>query len=300
MINPGCPEGEELARLIEGKLGPDERRDLLAHVASCPTCLEIVGGSIHTLEAVRLTTELAPVRVWRRWALYGAGALAAAAGIALILLRPFGLSKDELAALPSADRLGTELSGIRGGSALVPWAFSGVPPSYGFVAGERRTTVEFRLGVRIFDVDSAIRAGDRTAAGGALADLVALLSELGTSGDVLADYHSLTQRISEGPPGAIGPALADAERGLLGRLQSPYLALGWWSEAGRMFTGVEKVRCQWPGEARLLIKGFHSRELPPGVATALRTIAETPEDRCHLEETRQQWTSAFTRILRLM
>jgi len=95
-----CPDPEQLAAYIDDKLPPDERTQVEEHLADCPDCLEILGGSAESLEEIRTAVERAqPIRPdsdppkvvslaeWLRSRplLVAGGAFATAAAVALVV-----------------------------------------------------------------------------------------------------------------------------------------------------------------------------------------------------------------------
>jgi hypothetical protein len=300
MTSTTCPGAEELARLIDGELGSEQRTTLLAHVASCPRCLEVIGGSVHALESTGLAGVVSPARIWQKRVLYAAAVLVVAAGIATVVLRSGRPSRETLAALPFASQLAAELPRGRGGPGPEAWSPAGGSYSIGVAAGKRQSTLEFRVGVRLLDLDVALRAHDRTAAGYAIADVVSFLSGLSASDELVGRYRVLERQLAGEALGATAASLGEAERHLVTQLQSPYLALGSWCESGRMSIELGRARAEWPDEARALLGALSEREVPPGVVISLRDIAEPGRDRFGLDETRRRASLAFTRILELM
>ena len=52
-----CPDPEQLAAYIDGGLPPDERTLLEEHLADCPDCRDILGGSVESLDEIREELE---------------------------------------------------------------------------------------------------------------------------------------------------------------------------------------------------------------------------------------------------
>src|SRR3954465_14012767 len=52
-----CPDPEQLAAFIDGGLPPDERTLVEEHLADCPDCRDILGGSVESLDEIRAELE---------------------------------------------------------------------------------------------------------------------------------------------------------------------------------------------------------------------------------------------------
>lgn len=98
----GCPENEELAALIDGKLEGSRRDQLMAHLNDCEDCYSIFSDSVHFLQANESARE--PQKIvkfpaesrWRRYLMPAAGLAAAV----LILLVGLPLLRDRAVESP--------------------------------------------------------------------------------------------------------------------------------------------------------------------------------------------------------
>jgi hypothetical protein len=82
---PGCLEESAIADLVEGRMTPEERAPLVAHLLTCAHCRSLVRatGALLADEAVAREIPRGVERPWRRWSL--PLGLAAAAAVVLFL-----------------------------------------------------------------------------------------------------------------------------------------------------------------------------------------------------------------------
>jgi len=94
-----CPDPEQLAAFIDGGLPPDERTLVEEHVADCPECRDILGGSAESLDEIQeligpsrarmiRPTPPAPHRRAKLKWLIGAGIALPAAAAVFLMVRP--------------------------------------------------------------------------------------------------------------------------------------------------------------------------------------------------------------------
>jgi hypothetical protein len=233
---PGCPDLERLAAFVDGRLAGGERSALVAHLADCDACREIVA------ETARLASEPAAPgeargavvpfpRAERRRA-WLAGAAAAAVALAasgLWLLRPerdpTGVALAALAAEPATrSALGEEWS----------------EPRWSVVRGEGPIVSDaaraFRLGARAAALEVALGAGDRLAARRLAVESALLLDDVPLADPVASAYRGIASALAA-PAAATRPLAEDARRGaaLAREAVDPDLwALGRWAETGRL------------------------------------------------------------------
>src|SRR5262249_602691 len=96
----GCPEPEQLAAYIDGRLPPAERTEVERHLVGCADCRDIVGDAFAETSAP--ATVIRPKTT--RWIAVTAGALAAAAAIVMVvrLQGPRSADVPEIAKLAQA------------------------------------------------------------------------------------------------------------------------------------------------------------------------------------------------------
>jgi len=78
---PACPDELVIADFVEGRLGPETRAPVVAHLLTCARCRSVVKAT-GRLAAETAVAVQAPPRSWRRWSV----PLGAAAAAALLLL----------------------------------------------------------------------------------------------------------------------------------------------------------------------------------------------------------------------
>jgi Carboxypeptidase regulatory-like domain/Putative zinc-finger len=84
------PDADQLSIFVEGADAPRERERMLAHLAECQECRDVVFLMRRPVETASVAAEVSKGWVWQRWLLSAGLAGAALAGLALLLiyLRP--------------------------------------------------------------------------------------------------------------------------------------------------------------------------------------------------------------------
>jgi CHAT domain-containing protein/tetratricopeptide (TPR) repeat protein len=262
-----CPDAETLAAFVDGRLAPADREPLARHLAACPVCYRVLvdvvqassDDAAHEDPPGRARVLAWPGRSRVRF-IAATGGLAAAAALALVLVRPAmlygpGSSRPELAPLVSA-------------------------------AGSVRTT-EARLtgGFRWAPLDSSTRS-----AAGRRVDSAALQIAAGQL------QLSLERNRSAATLAAYGTArllMADADAAISALQEATALAPGipaYWSDLAVAYLD----RAQTPGHELDLPQALEA------VDTALSLDASLPEswfnkavalERLHLrDEAREAWS----------
>jgi hypothetical protein len=244
-----CPELEDLAAFLDGKLTAEERARITEHLASCESCYEVFAGTARFLADTRDQQSLplsyrppAPQRPFdrrreswaprtRRW-WAGAAAVAAlmAATVGLLLRWPgvWGLSTGQLA----------NLVGGPAATANVPWEGRVVrgpeesrelPPELG----------SFRLGVRFVDLYLALAGDSMERADDALRRLDNLLKdiEILPPSETRTTFEAMRKSLQQGaPPRSFLADSATWEKKAIKELvvEPHFLELGSWTEACRL------------------------------------------------------------------
>lgn len=177
-----CPDLEDLAALLDGKLTARERARVTEHVAGCESCYEIFAGTAHILEDSRdeQLVPAAPRRPFERPRVARAPRPQvwwAAAALAAMLAATVGLlvfSRGARGAGPSTEQLAS-LVGRPATTVRVPWGrvMRGGTEGAPEVSLDREA---FRLGVRFLDLRVALERGDRNGAFDTLGRLNQLLN----------------------------------------------------------------------------------------------------------------------------
>jgi hypothetical protein len=237
-----CPDLEDIAALIDGRLTARERARITEHLAGCESCYEVFAGTAHILEDSR-DEELVPAaplrpferptkataprpRVW--WAAAALAAMLAVTVGLLVLLpgaRGAGPSTEQLASLVSSPAT----------TSLVPWPgrVTRGPGEQATVGPDREA---FRLGVRFLDLRLALASGDRDRAREALRRFNVLLDGMDLPSKTGDTYKAMAKQVGQGGP---LPGLASAEaaekQASAELLEEPRLVeLGRWTEACRL------------------------------------------------------------------
>ena len=308
------PELETVAAFVDGRLAGDERRRMVEHLASCDDCQELVTETVLLLREPAAADGrdaddpadddeesgksppasgrlLVPPPGRFRRALPLIAALTAAAGIALLLWTPAGdwiLRRDDrvvpvedlTSALPTDQpALQQALSdGIDGHGWPTP--LGDTPPA----TPEQEAT--FQLGVRLSELDAALRAGDGRSAKTLTYRIESLLRSLELP-PALARYYTGPSSIGEGlEAGATSEGLlhlsAEADSSLApdprdggaGFVDATYFALGKWAAAAQLAVAAGDL--DWfdePGPRRQL-RQLRRAELPADLATSVSTVVE--------------------------
>ncbi len=238
-----CPKLEDLAAFVDGRLIEDEAEAIAEHIEACERCREIVTETFRFQDDER-NAKLASVvrlsdRVRARMGWWSGLGVAAAAAMALLVVGPRLL--DERGPF-DAGTIARSLGGGDGPSAAADrYSGEGWTRTRGtsaFLGSEPRA---FRLGVRAFDLEVALAAGDRQRAESLLAEIEDLADDLDLSEDsdrraaIVEAAEVLRQRITD--PSAAAPTDLTAA-GLGTPLRDASVTrsfdLGQWAEAGRL------------------------------------------------------------------
>lgn len=285
---------ETLAAFLEGRLSKEERDQVLRALDESPgdvawladasaalSALEPAGGAhSHASSGTgQPVDQVAQARGRRLRLSLGVGGLAAAAALAMLLLLRPG-SRPGAPADVSVLLVGRSLAPARGDGALARalgegWSSPGWTVWRGSEAGtltpRQRST---RIGARLADVGVALDAQDRTAAVGALDEVIALLADVDAAGPVAAEHARLRTALrSGGVDDSVLRAASAAREHLRSVLASPWVDLGSWEELARLAAATE----QWSffsadrgGSAldqvvRRLEEGSRGDAVPPAV-----------------------------------
>jgi hypothetical protein len=249
-----CPDLEDIAAFLDGRLPADRRALLIEHLAGCESCYEAYAGAASFLEEDSQTADsrqpepLAPPgpferpdRVGRRgepqaprWRGWWAAAVAAllAVAVGLLLVRWLGGAGGEL----STERLASLVGGPAAASA-VPWKGrvtrgpaepADVPPDL----------QSFRLGVRFLDLRLTLAGGDREGADEALRRLNQLLEGIDflpeETKEAYRQLRSAAHKPDVAPRSLLPDAAAWEAKGFKDLVEPRYVELGRWTEACRL------------------------------------------------------------------
>jgi hypothetical protein len=243
-----CPELEDLAAFLDGKLTAEERARITDHLANCESCYEVFAGTARFLEDTRDQQSLppphqpvAPQRPFERWrepraprfrrrwvtAAAAAGLMAATAGLLLFWQGGWTLSTEQLASL-----VGGPVA-----TAAVPWEGKVVrgeqevqelPPEVG----------AFRLGVRFLDLHLALASGDKQRADEALRRLDNLLKDVELlPSETRTTFGAMRKSLQQGaaPRSFLADAGTREKKAIKELLVEPrFIELGSWTEACRL------------------------------------------------------------------
>jgi len=233
----GCPALETLAAFVDGRLAGSERPAVIAHLADCESCREIVvetralaGRPLVRGEEARgeVVPFRRPVRSGSRKAALAAAALVAAIAAALwFATRP----RDVGGLLAELGRDEAAVARLDGDWSEPLWS---VTRGEGPAVSEKARA--FRLGARSAGLDLALAAGDRRSARRLAAECALLVDDVPLADPVAHLYREIARGAGE-PDAALAPLAADAATAArLAResVEAPLWELGRWAEAGRL------------------------------------------------------------------
>jgi hypothetical protein len=229
---------EELAALLDGKPDQSRRAELLARLGSSEEALEAYANAasvVSELETGDTARSAAPSKVVagvsRRLPQWGWVALAATlAGVAVV---PWLLTRGRSVDQEDPTRF---VSLLAPPGQTLPRQWYGTPWPGMRGAGEPLTATAraARLGVRLVDLELAVRARDTTVSQ-ATAEIIDLIEGLPAGSPVAAVYREIGQRAAAGAPPQELESLLARGRIAVAELAGPELVqLGAWAEAGRI------------------------------------------------------------------
>lgn len=235
----GCPELEALAAFVEGKLEGTERAAVVAHLADCDACREVVAESRALAGELELagrdsSPEVRSLPVSRRPGFssgWGVG-LAAVLGLAAVGLGYLALLRPQ-----SVEAV---LGGLvnRGEALSLPETWT--DPAWSVMRGEAPTiserAVAFRLGARSADLTLALAMKDQGAVRRLAVESVFLLAAVPFSEPIATAFRELAAKVSE--PSAnwseLARSVSAANGDVRDSVDEALLDLGRWAETGRL------------------------------------------------------------------
>lgn len=265
-IDTTCPSLEEIAASVEGRLSPEERARVDAHLADCPDCYEIYLGAVE-FEIEEAGAPVVPFPERRRF-LPQVAAIAAtlALGVTgLFLYRAYNtapvLQPEELtAALAAPSSEGVWMGGVTRGD--------GEGESLSQVAA-------FRAGTFLVDIRHSLETGNEDAPD-ALSRMIDLLQEVHYGREAEEQYTQMQAALLDGK--APGEVLGQAEKveGEIEQLfrEDPPFSFGQWAEAGRLAALAQNPEVFQARKYRKFLRWQlrHAEELDSEVQGALQQI----------------------------
>jgi Putative zinc-finger len=290
-----CPDLEDIAAFIDGRLPRNGRSRITEHLAHCESCYEVFSGAARLnrdlevasagfspLEAEVCGGRLAVFGGWvtrslggRRavtWGSLAAGVLVALGFVVTHHVRAGGSEALTAAALlePGAGRAASLASG--------PWigrTSRGEPD---------QAQWSFKLGVELVDLRLALEKGDPAQADETLREIDSVLerSDLLVAPEVRQTYQNLRESLWGGsaPRSQLGNA-DQRERQGLGGLVDPFLLdLGRWVEASRRSAAAHQPEIFFADRTRRLLDRALSvgpDQVDPDIQAELRRLRTTAE-----------------------
>lgn len=259
-----CPDLEQLASFVDGRLDAGERERLIRHLADCDACREIVAESMELAnELGRGGSEVAPLVRLRPSRVKAAGWLAAAgvAGIALVwMLSP--RANDTTGAI-------AELAGSSGGHDLpADWSAVAWPVMRSDEQDLSDVVRSFRLGVRTVDLEVAAARSSGPDAWRAAEEIALTLRGMPFSDSVVNDVSSWASK-TKAAGSSSPPEWSEVDRIVRSCREladEPSFDLGRWAEIGRLLALTGSSR-SWPLPE---IREGHAAELGAAAAAAAR------------------------------
>lgn len=304
------PELEELAAFIDGRLAGDRRQRMVGHLAACAECRDLFADAadlVAAQESIGAEPEQPVERrllsgPWRRKAVFAA---ALAAALALVVVAPPIVTR-LLAPANTLDAISEELiaKGTEPDARLATqvtetWLGHRWPRyrSVGEVASLEREELSFQLGVRVLELDIALRGGHSELAQRITYRLESLLvddpgneqalyryaSEQGIRGQLEAgaDPRSLTQ-LNASAAALLGAEAPAAGEGATDRL---WFELGLWARAAQLAAGAGETEFFAEPANRRRLRTFAEQPFDPRVEAVVERLAGLAEDPAdHLPE----------------
>ena len=284
-----CSALEDVAAFAEGRLRGAERDRVIAHLAECADCREVLAETVKTAEELdaednpRPISEMRPEQDLRPrrspWLVRGA-ALAATLALATSVVI---WQLDAQRSPPSPDRW---LAQMPPASDLAPHVWGGVRLRGG--GGMSASTPQAtELGALLVDVAVTVRAGDVERAADALHRMATILDEAGFMDEHVATLRAIANEgDGQRMKAALEKALPEIDDALRERFEPAFLDLGTFAEeaqvaasaGNRGFLGSRASRryLNWvlsrPRVALPLESSADSAPLPDTVIGALRTL----------------------------
>ncbi|MGB5163537.1 MAG: hypothetical protein WBQ27_20690 [Thermoanaerobaculia bacterium] len=297
-----CPEIEQLAALLDARLGGKEREQVVEHLNQCEACYEIFAETLRFKQEETESGRLIEHPATRRRFTWAAASMAAAAVLALIVALPLWYlqrfaAPGDFAAYRLADRLvaGSEAA------ALMNHTYSGDGWSrtrgFGALLNERQRA--FRLGVRTIDLEIALRTSDGERAERLLHELADMASDLPLPEMILVSYNDLVERLELGEA---PESLVDRSTGAASLVDdaaaSPYYALGQWAEAGLLAASSGDAEFFRQRAVRRFSRDLEAADLPEELHGPLSRISLRLEQRVDHDDL-EPLIEAFAQLIEL-
>lgn len=309
------PEHAELAAFVDGRLAGDRRQRMVEHLAACAECRDLFAETARVVAEEDFVLAAGEHRIDRRvlsgpWRRRVVVAAALAASLTLLLLSPWVL---DLVVAPrnSLDAVIAELVPVKAvperrlAAALAEtWLGHQFPRprSLGAVSALRPEERSFQLGVRVLELEIALRSGHGELAQRLTYRLETLLAEEDVPDEqVLYLYVSERgirgQLVAGVDPRSLAPLnsaaaeilRAEPSRGLGGPPDGMWFELGLWARAAQLAaeTGRDEFFAQRSNRRRL--QAFSEQPLPASVAAPVERLVQlTRRPAAHLPEIERQ------------
>lgn len=270
-----CSALEEVAAFAEGRLRGAQRDRLIAHLAGCADCREVLAETIETaeeLDAEEHPGVVATMAAARhrprpsRW-MVRSGALAATV-VAVAAVVAWQLHVTRTPPSPSE-----WLAQMRPAAELAPHVWGGVKLRGGGVIGalQQQST---ELGALLVDLEVTVQAGDTERANDVLRRMVSILDDFG----YMEEDVTLLQAIArESDPARMTAALAAArptlKRDFADRLDEQYLPLGSFLEEAHIAARAGNREFLASARIRRHLKWLLSQDLTAPAREALLVLA---------------------------
>lgn len=224
-------EAEEIARLLDGRLLADERRELMSKLASSDEHLEVLADAIAAQRHSSDATATGEIQARDEKRFRQRNWLAVAAVILALAVLPWAWQRSRGDETVSPSELVTSLSDDA--RPLSP-DWNGTPWSAmrGSAESSAHRALSARLGARLVDLEIAIRSSDGSARQIA-SDLAQISRQMPAGGALAADFEEIARRADESPE-RLGLLSADAQQHARSMADAGPFQLGAWLEASRI------------------------------------------------------------------
>jgi hypothetical protein len=230
---------ELIAAFIDGRLSGEERARAVKMLADSDEALEVFASTLRQQQDAS-DVKVVPIATARRWRQWKVMVPIAAAAVLAIL--PTLVSRGSQAALATEYAMDLTqdphfASGLHADWDQRGWAVTRGSGSTSELPGARQvgsaleSKLAFRLGVRLVDLQVALRLGDTALASRLTSEVLETLNAVAYADPVAARYAELKSRLATDAVTRSIERASDAERELRGLLDAPSFAFGEWVRA---------------------------------------------------------------------
>lgn len=276
-----------IAAFIDDRLTGAERERVIKLLRDSEKAFEIYTDALRVREDLEVgplvisdTPSVVPIDQGRRpssfvWRKYGSLAAAAVLMVAIVPVWRARRDRQDLNAPASEITIAMTKRPDLSRTLVGDWDQRGWSVTRGRSSGLVDSTTEFRLGVRMADIEVAVAAGDTARGDRLLGEVIGALEGTDLLDNAKAEYTTLRASIRESKSGVqLAERAAHAERTLDDLLESSWFDLGRWLGAGELAASTQtKEFFDDPRTIRLLKATAERPDISASDLELLRQIA---------------------------